>query len=213
MVLLQSHYRSPVTITQENIEAAIKALAGLDSFAARTGRCSPTYAADPACSTPFRRGDGRRPRHAARRRRCCSTRCARPTRRSTPTTGRLLRSSPRRTRSPATFGLELGAVGRRARRGRRARGGTRRCSRREGLRDRRRDPCRAAGRGLDRRDRQAGHLRPSLIPDASRPPPRQRWRPAVSRGPVSIGNGSFGGSATSAHGRSSGRSTRSMPCA
>ena len=36
MVLLQSHYRSPVKITQENIDAATKALAGLDAFAART---------------------------------------------------------------------------------------------------------------------------------------------------------------------------------
>ena len=36
MVLLQSHYRSPVKIGQDNIDAAVKALAGLDSFAART---------------------------------------------------------------------------------------------------------------------------------------------------------------------------------
>ena len=36
MVLLQSHYRSPVKITQDNIDAAVKALAGLDAFAART---------------------------------------------------------------------------------------------------------------------------------------------------------------------------------
>jgi cysteinyl-tRNA synthetase len=36
MVLLQSHYRSPVKITQENIDGAVKALAGLDAFAART---------------------------------------------------------------------------------------------------------------------------------------------------------------------------------
>ena len=36
MVLLQSHYRSPIKITQENIDAAVKALAGLDAFAART---------------------------------------------------------------------------------------------------------------------------------------------------------------------------------
>jgi cysteinyl-tRNA synthetase len=35
MVLLQSHYRSPVKITQDNIDAAVKALAGLDAFAAR----------------------------------------------------------------------------------------------------------------------------------------------------------------------------------
>ena len=36
MVLLQSHYRSPVKIDQDNIEAAVKSLAGLDAFAART---------------------------------------------------------------------------------------------------------------------------------------------------------------------------------
>ena len=36
MVLLQSHYRSPVKITQDNIDGAVKALAGLDAFAART---------------------------------------------------------------------------------------------------------------------------------------------------------------------------------
>ena len=36
MVLLQSHYRSPVKITQDNIDAAGKSLAGLDAFAART---------------------------------------------------------------------------------------------------------------------------------------------------------------------------------
>ncbi len=35
MVLLQSHYRSPVKITQDGIDAAVKALAGLDAFAAR----------------------------------------------------------------------------------------------------------------------------------------------------------------------------------
>jgi cysteinyl-tRNA synthetase len=36
MVLLQSHYRSPMKITSDNIDGAVKALAGLDSFAART---------------------------------------------------------------------------------------------------------------------------------------------------------------------------------
>lgn len=35
MVLLQSHYRSPVKITQTNIGAAVKALGGLDAFASR----------------------------------------------------------------------------------------------------------------------------------------------------------------------------------
>jgi cysteinyl-tRNA synthetase len=37
MVLLQSHYRSPVRVNQDSIDSAVKALAGLDSFAARTG--------------------------------------------------------------------------------------------------------------------------------------------------------------------------------
>jgi cysteinyl-tRNA synthetase len=36
MVLLQSHYRSPVRVGQDNLDAAVKSLAGLDSFAART---------------------------------------------------------------------------------------------------------------------------------------------------------------------------------
>jgi cysteinyl-tRNA synthetase len=36
MVLLQSHYRSPVKITQDNIDGSVKALAGLDAFASRT---------------------------------------------------------------------------------------------------------------------------------------------------------------------------------
>jgi cysteinyl-tRNA synthetase len=36
MLLLQSHYRGPVSIGQDNIDASVKALAGLDSFAARS---------------------------------------------------------------------------------------------------------------------------------------------------------------------------------
>jgi cysteinyl-tRNA synthetase len=36
MLLLQSHYRGPVSVGQDNIDAAVNALAGLDSFAART---------------------------------------------------------------------------------------------------------------------------------------------------------------------------------
>ena len=38
MLLLQSHYRSPVRVGQENIDASVKALAGLDSFAARSAQ-------------------------------------------------------------------------------------------------------------------------------------------------------------------------------
>jgi cysteinyl-tRNA synthetase len=44
MLLLQSHYRGPVTVGQDNIDAAVKALAGLDSFAARSAAVA---AADP----------------------------------------------------------------------------------------------------------------------------------------------------------------------
>ncbi len=36
VVLLQSHYRGPVSVGKDNIEAAVKVLAGFDSFAART---------------------------------------------------------------------------------------------------------------------------------------------------------------------------------
>ena len=40
MLLLQSHYRSPVRVGQDNIDASVKALAGLDSFAARSAQFS-----------------------------------------------------------------------------------------------------------------------------------------------------------------------------
>ena len=36
MLLLQSHYRGPVSVGQDNIDAAVKSLQGLDSFAARS---------------------------------------------------------------------------------------------------------------------------------------------------------------------------------
>ena len=42
MVLLQSHYRSPVKITQDGIDAAVKSLAGLDAFAAPLPRSRAT---------------------------------------------------------------------------------------------------------------------------------------------------------------------------
>ena len=41
MVLLQSHYRSQIRINQDTIDAAVTALAGLDSFAARTSGVGP----------------------------------------------------------------------------------------------------------------------------------------------------------------------------
>ena len=44
MLLLQSHYRGPVSVGQDNIDASVNALAGLDSFASRTAAVA---AADP----------------------------------------------------------------------------------------------------------------------------------------------------------------------
>ena len=54
MVLLQTHYRSPVRVSQDNIDAAVKALAGLDSFAARTAGAAASASADPEVITRFR---------------------------------------------------------------------------------------------------------------------------------------------------------------
>jgi len=53
MVLLQSHYRSPITVNADTIDAATNALAGLDSFVARTAAV-PTADADPAILASFR---------------------------------------------------------------------------------------------------------------------------------------------------------------
>ncbi|MEI8238404.1 MAG: cysteine--tRNA ligase [Actinomycetota bacterium] len=45
MLLLQSHYRGPVSIGQDNIDSSVKSLAGLDSFAARTSAVAASPAA------------------------------------------------------------------------------------------------------------------------------------------------------------------------
>ena len=53
MLLLQTHYRSPVKVGQDNIDASVKSLAGLDAFAARLaalGEATP----DEATLTSFR---------------------------------------------------------------------------------------------------------------------------------------------------------------
>ncbi|MFM7684335.1 MAG: cysteine--tRNA ligase [Actinomycetota bacterium] len=53
MLLLQSHYRGPVTVGQDNIDAAVKSLAGLDAFAARAAEVA-TAAADAEVIASFR---------------------------------------------------------------------------------------------------------------------------------------------------------------
>jgi cysteinyl-tRNA synthetase len=44
MLLLQTHYRSPVKVGQDNIDAAVKSLAGLDGFTARAARLPSRHA-------------------------------------------------------------------------------------------------------------------------------------------------------------------------
>jgi cysteinyl-tRNA synthetase len=53
LVLLQTHYRSPVRIGQDNIDAAVNTLGGLDSFAARSQHVAGAEA-DPDVITRFR---------------------------------------------------------------------------------------------------------------------------------------------------------------
>lgn len=61
LLLLQTHYRSPVKVGLDNIDASVNALAGVDSFAARTnsltvltGSASPLVSPDDATLTAFR---------------------------------------------------------------------------------------------------------------------------------------------------------------
>ena len=54
MLLLQTHYRSPVKLGKENLEASVKALAGLDAFAARTAAVAAGSTADPDVLARFR---------------------------------------------------------------------------------------------------------------------------------------------------------------
>jgi cysteinyl-tRNA synthetase len=54
MLLLQSHYRSPVSVGLGSLEASVKALAGLDSFAARTAAAAAIQTSDPVVIAKFR---------------------------------------------------------------------------------------------------------------------------------------------------------------
>lgn len=54
MVLLQSHYRSPVAVGQDNIDAAVRSIAGLDGFAARTASVPSTATPDAEVLDAFR---------------------------------------------------------------------------------------------------------------------------------------------------------------
>ena len=98
MLLLQSHYRGPVSVGQDNIDASVNALAGLDSFASRTAalacrRCRRRRLA----AVP--RADGRRPRHARRDSAAVRHRSTGECRARRRGSRSLHRSSPRCTRS------------------------------------------------------------------------------------------------------------------
>jgi cysteinyl-tRNA synthetase len=55
MLLLQTHYRSPVKVGQDNIDAAVNSLAGLDGFANRMANASlPASAPDETVLAQFR---------------------------------------------------------------------------------------------------------------------------------------------------------------
>lgn len=53
MLLLQTHYRSPVKIGQDNIDAAVKSVAGLDAFASRMSNLA-AQSPEPAVIARFR---------------------------------------------------------------------------------------------------------------------------------------------------------------
>ncbi len=161
MLLLQSHYRSPIRIGVDNLRAAEASVAGLDSFVARTGALS--GAPGPRRDRRVPTGDGRRPRHAdgdgaAVRHRAPGQRGARRRRRR----GRSARRRGRRDR------CRHGPRTRQHRRGAGRRPGPRRgprCgARRQGLRRGRRHPGRAAGGWLDRRDHCDGDVRTTVTP-------------------------------------------------
>jgi cysteinyl-tRNA synthetase len=54
MLLLQSHYRSPVSVGRSALDASVKALAGLDAFASRTAAAAEGSTADPMVIDKFR---------------------------------------------------------------------------------------------------------------------------------------------------------------
>ena len=161
LLLLQSHYRSPITITDENLRAAEQTLAGPGRV--RRPERGGAHGRPPIrrCSTP----SGRRwTRTSTLRRRWpwSSTPCAAPTRRSTAATRRPVALVDAVREMTDAVGLELtwSAVVPDEVRGA---GGRPRCgSRREGLRPGRRHPGGAARRWLDRRDDPGGHGDSSL---------------------------------------------------
>jgi cysteinyl-tRNA synthetase len=54
MLLLQTHYRSPVRVGQDNIDASVKAVSSIDGFFARMAEVSTNATADEATLQAFR---------------------------------------------------------------------------------------------------------------------------------------------------------------
>ncbi len=166
MLLLQSHYRSPVAVGQDNIDASVKALAGLDAFAARAAGL-PHADADAAVMAEFReRMDDDLDTSGATALLFDTVRRANAAiDADDPVAGALVCAI---RHICAAFGLELNAGGDVPAE---ARSHGRRARRRpgcEGLRHRRPSAWRAAGRRMDRGNHQVRHHAAPLSPASDR---------------------------------------------
>ena len=110
LLLLQSHYRSPVRVGVENLQAAetTRRRARRVRRPQHVGRRHDAGRRRPRRARRVRRRDGRRPRHARPRWRCCSTPSGGPTSRSiaattTPRAARRRGTRDRRRRSGSSW--------------------------------------------------------------------------------------------------------------
>ena len=156
LLVLRSHYRSPIEVNEASVADAVAALERLDAFARRTRDL--VGAPDPAAVDAFREAMDRRSRHARGHRAALRSRAA----------GELAPRPGRRGRGGAPCRRRPGdqrrggatAAGRRRRgaaRGRRAGPAPGRRPGREGLGHGRRPARRAPGAGLEGRGRRRRH--------------------------------------------------------
>ena len=166
MLLLQAHYRGPVSVGPENLEASTKALAGLDAFAARTAAAEVADAdetvlaqfrerMDDDLDTPGR--DGAAVRHGAAGERRVRRRRRR---RGAALVGAVHQMCD-------AFGLVLATAGDIPADATAKAAALDAARAAKDFAARRRAPRRAAGRRLDRRDHEGRHDPPPLTPRPS----------------------------------------------